>query len=343
MEMSFGNLATSTTVTNGPISSPPSSDESASVSRSSAGCATRVASTMTRCTCALSRSSSTASISEPRNVQHRHPELSSTTSIFLPRRMSPSTPTSPNSFTMTAVFIALPRSARRCFARVVLPEPRKPKRRLTRIASILPQRRRRGPPGGVALLGAERGSRKVHAVDEDRLEFGARRQGDVLDALREIEGAQPLGFREECHLGADGGGVAHVGDALQRELGKEPDLHRALDADVVAKTAAQHQLRDVVARDSHDVAQHQDPGVDGALRELELANVGLGDADVMVAAGVVTPDQHELAAALAVHDALLQRGTQRHASLTAQQAVGVDHARIEHLRARVDQARAANA
>src|SRR4029453_4783011 len=70
---------------------------------------------------------------------------------------------------------------------------------------------------------------EVHALDEDLLEVRVGGEGDVLDALGDLRGAGALGFRQERQLGAEGGGVADVADALVRQVGDEADTHRAGD------------------------------------------------------------------------------------------------------------------
>ena len=130
------NLAASTTVTIGPTSTEPLSAGSASTSSISPGWATPVASMTTRRVAFLSRSSSSAFTSEPFSVQQRHPELISIMSTLCPDRMAPSMPTSPNSFTMTAIGSRPPRSPMIRRMRVVLPEPRNPQIGLTSITPL---------------------------------------------------------------------------------------------------------------------------------------------------------------------------------------------------------------
>mmetsp|Transcript_48670 Transcript_48670/g.95142 ORF Transcript_48670/g.95142 Transcript_48670/m.95142 type:complete len:277 (-) Transcript_48670:8-838(-) len=73
-----------------------------------------------------------ASTRSPRTVQQMHPFITSmSSSSTFSARMPSSTPTSPNSFSITANFRPCVVSLRMLLRRVVLPEPRKPVRTVT--------------------------------------------------------------------------------------------------------------------------------------------------------------------------------------------------------------------
>ena len=80
------------------------------------------------------------SVKSPRTVQQIHPFITSMMlSSELSTRMFSSTPTSPNSFSMTANFILCSVLVKMWFSKVVFPEPRKPVNTVTgsRLSSVV--------------------------------------------------------------------------------------------------------------------------------------------------------------------------------------------------------------
>ena len=75
-------------------------------------------------------------------------------------------------------------------------------------------------------------------------------QGDVLDAPGNGFGALMLGLRQKAELGAPQCGVANVADPLHGQLRDQTDAERALDRQVVAESAGQQELGDLVVGNS---------------------------------------------------------------------------------------------
>ena len=121
---------------------------------------------------------------------------------------------------------------------------------------------------------------EVHAVDEDVLEVGMRGERDVLDAPRQSLRPRALGLGHEGELGAQRGRIAHVADARLGQRGDEADAERAPDREVVAETAREHELGHVVVADAGHAEEHGRARGDGALAELHLADVVLGEDDL---------------------------------------------------------------
>src|SRR5215471_3605005 len=117
---------------------------------------------------------------------------------------------------------------------------------------------------------------EVHAVDEDVLKVGMGGEGDMLDAPRDQLRAVALRFGEEGELGPQEGGVAHVAHARLRQRRNEADPDGARDGKIVAEPARRHELGDLVLWHARDALEHGRARGDGALAELHLADVVLG-------------------------------------------------------------------
>ena len=165
----------------------------------------------------------------------------------------------------------------------------------------------------------------------------------MLDAVHELLRAEALALAQERHLRAEVGGVADVGDPVAGEARQEPDRHRALDVDVVAEAAAEHELREVRIPDAHHPLEHDDAGVDRALGELELADVALGEGHVFALARVGVPDQHEFGPGSGGAQPRPERGGKPVPMARAHPAARIHHPRPDHLRAGVDEAGPADA
>src|SRR2546425_11174240 len=98
-------------------------------------------------------------------------------------------------------------------------------------------------------------------------------QRHVLDGPGHLRGVSALGFGDETELGTERGRVAHVADLRRRHGWDQPDPQGARDRDVIAEAAGQHQLVEIVGRETGHVQQHDDTGGDRALGELDLADV----------------------------------------------------------------------
>src|SRR5262249_35304441 len=115
------------------------------------------------------------------------------------------------------------------------------------------------------------------------------------------------------------------------------------DAEVVAETAREHQLRDIFVADAGDVLQHGDARGNRPLAELDLADIVLRQHDLVRRAGLARPNQdHE--ALFAPHEHAVPQGPRQPAAmLDVDQARPVDDPRIEQRRDGIDQPRAAEA
>ena len=165
----------------------------------------------------------------------------------------------------------------------------------------------------------------------------------MLDAAGDALGALALGLGDQAELGAQGRRVADVADLLERERGDEPDPERAPDRDVVSEPAGQHQLGDLLAGDPGHVLEHRHARGDGALGQLDLADVVLRQHDLRRGAGLAGTDQDELALLAADDHALPQAGREPVAVIHLDEPGMVDDARVEHPRQGVDDAGAADA
>src|SRR5262249_37351983 len=125
------------------------------------------------------------------------------------------------------------------------------------------------------------------------------------------------------------GGVADVAYPLTGERRNQSDAERALDRHVVAEAAGQHQLRDPLGRDAGDVLEHRDAGGDRALRELDLADVVLGEHDLLPRAGFARPEHDDLTFLAAHHDPLGEPGRERVAPVHLDQPGPVDDPAVE--------------
>src|SRR5579871_4944436 len=157
----------------------------------------------------------------PRTVQQMQPLFISKISSSVSTTRSLSMPTSPNSFSITAMRLPC-RSVRMRFKRVVLPAPRYPVRMVT------------GTRGGAAerSVGASMRRRSGSGVDHrlDHLEL-PRAGGDVGGGRGRIGGGEE-GPRDP-HLERDAVDVAEEDRALEVERDLRPvrlprDLHREL-------------------------------------------------------------------------------------------------------------------
>ena len=84
-----------------------------------------------------------------------------------------------------------------------------------------------------------------------------------------------------------------------RQARQEADGERAVEVQVRAEGAGQHELIHLVRRGPGGLEQDRDTGRDGALGQLDLVDVGLGDADVASDAGGLSLREHDLRPALA--------------------------------------------
>src|SRR5207253_4400864 len=81
--------------------------------------------------------------------------------------------------------------------------------------------------------------------------------------------------------------------------------------DVVAEAAGQHELGHAFAADPGHLLEQRNAGGDRPLRELDLADVLLGEDDLARRTGFSGAQQHDLARVADLPDAVAERGRQR--------------------------------
>ena len=117
--------------------------------------------------------------------------------------------------------------------------------------------------------------RNRHRLDEMRLEARLDRGLDLLDAADEFLDRGAGGGIEERDARPGAGGVAGRGDGLQVAVGDEAEDHRVLHVDVAAEGAGEADA--IHALDAEFIHEECDARVQGGLRELDRAHVGLRD------------------------------------------------------------------
>src|SRR5262249_57401063 len=100
---------------------------------------------------------------------------------------------------------------------------------------------------------------------------------------------------------------------------------------------------DLRGRNAGDVLEHRDTGRDRALSELDLADIVLGEHDLLPRAGFARPEHDDLALLAAHHDPLGEPGRQRVEPVDLDQPGPVDHPAVEQARQEIDDAGAADA
>jgi len=93
--------------------------------------------------------------------------------------------------------------------------------------------------------------------------------------------------------GAERCGIAHVANLVGGNRRNETDAKRAVDPEVVAEPSGQHQLGDLGGRDASHTLEHRHARGDRALAELHLADVLLGEDDVVRRAGLAGARDHD--------------------------------------------------
>ena len=153
-----------------------------------------------------------------------------------------------------------------------------------------------------------------------------------------------LGLGDQRELRAQRGRVADVADLRFREIGRdEPDAQRAPHREVVAEAAREHQLLHLLGPDARDVPEHGHAGGDGALAELHLPDVVLGEHDLPLRAVLAGAREHDHALLAAHLDARAHGGGEPVAPVHVDEPGPVHHAQIEQRGHRVHEAGAAEA
>ena len=130
----------------------------------------------------------------------------------------------------------------------------------------------------------EGGGRVRDGVGGDEMLLEARLDGglDLVDAGDERLDLAAGGDVEERDAGAGAGGVAGGGDAGEVAVGDHAEDHGVARRDVRAEGAGEHDAVDGVGAEL--VHQQAGAGVEGGFRQLDGADVALGDEDVAVQA-----------------------------------------------------------
>src|SRR5262249_38582588 len=122
----------------------------------------------------------------------------------------------------------------------------------------------------------------------------------------------------------------------------EVDSNGAFDVDVVAESPCEHQFLDLQILDAHDLLQHEDAGVNRSFGKLELADVLLSDRDVLTAAGLARPAEHELPFPLPLDEPVAKPGRQRVTVLDSQKPGRLQYLRVQPLGHGIDEPRSAD-
>jgi len=109
------------------------------------------------------------------------------------------------------------------------------------------------------------------AIDKGVLKLRLRRKSDVLDRAGETERRG-----EQRHFRALQGGIAGGVNPAWRRF-EQPDADRAVDADIIAESSGQVHNLDHVGFRSPAPEQQAHSGGDCALRQLQLADIVLGE------------------------------------------------------------------
>src|SRR3990172_5995758 len=186
-------------------------------------------------------------------------------------------------------------------------------------------------------------TRKVHALNKDLLEIRMGGERHMLDAPRDRLRAGALGLRYQAEMGAQGRRVPHVADPLLGQGRDQADPERAPDRDVVAEAARQHQLSHSIIGDLRKMLEHPDPGGDGALAELDLANVLLGEHNLLSRFRLAGSRKDELSLLATHHHAISKPGRQLLSLLHTNQAEPIIPPDIQHSGDGVNKSGAADA
>src|SRR5215472_15030410 len=119
-------------------------------------------------------------------------------------------------------------------------------------------------------------------ADEPVVEVGSVGEFDIPHLLKEGQGGGAFADREQRHLGALPGDVAGRDDAADRDVRDEAGADRRLRRQVGAEGAGQQHLLDVIFGQAGLFEEDAPAGGDRGLGELELADVTLGEVDVVM-------------------------------------------------------------